>query len=179
MKRNEPETYLAFSPKGRGLLCALVYTTSERDVFGWWTGARGDHFHTAFFMLEDFFTVQPQRFLATKGGDVYGGWVYDYAHGHPKLQEAIPVDDEVCRALEEIQSDFAEEWLFYLETPGHEKDIEHYRAEGLPLRSVNIKHKRLQRLDSTGHPWEHISPNTDMNILDYVQEYWPLDYRLP
>lgn len=179
MKRNEPETYLAFSPKGRGLLCALVYTTTERDVLGWWTGAQRDHFHSAFFMLEDFFTPQPQRFLATHAGDIYGGWVYDYAREHPRLQEAIPIDDEACRVLERMQSDFATEWLFYLDTPGHDDDIARYRAEGMPLHSVNLKHRRLQRLDHAGHPWEHISHNADMNILDYIQEYWPLDYRLP
>ncbi|BAK76697.1 hypothetical protein NH8B_1882 [Pseudogulbenkiania sp. NH8B] len=179
MKRHEAETYLAFSPGERGLLCAMLYTTTERHVMGWFTGAKGAHFHRAFFLLEDFFTDEPQRFLATKDGDLYGGWVYDYSHAHPRLQEPIPIDDDIGRTLEALQAAFATEWLFYLDTPGYEEDLARYRAEGLPLHEVNIRHKRLARLDHGGHPWEHISPNTDMNILDYIQEYWPLDYRLP
>ncbi|QEL65938.1 hypothetical protein OTERR_24620 [Oryzomicrobium terrae] len=179
MKHSTPQVYLAYSSSGRGLLCALTYETAGPHVHGWWTGAQAGDFAAAFFKLEDFFSSAPQRFLATRGGDMAGGWVFDYAQSHPRLGEAVPIEDEERQRLEEMQSNFAGEWLFYPDAPGSAAEIDSYRAEGLPLLPVNIKYRRLHKLDRGGHPREYISPNADMNILDYVQEYWPLDYRLP
>ena len=34
----QPQHYIAYSPRGAGLECAVVYFVRGDDVYGWWTG---------------------------------------------------------------------------------------------------------------------------------------------
>ena len=36
----ESKTYLAFAPRGPGLMCALLYFFDDHNVYGWYTGSR-------------------------------------------------------------------------------------------------------------------------------------------
>src|SRR3970282_2109713 len=42
LRRQTPNVFLADAPRGIGLRCALAYLASERDVYGWFLGARDD-----------------------------------------------------------------------------------------------------------------------------------------
>ena len=44
-----PQSYIAYAPFGAGLMCAAVYFEHGTDVVGWWIGARGYEYHSAYF----------------------------------------------------------------------------------------------------------------------------------
>jgi hypothetical protein len=89
-------SYLAYAPRGAGVLCALCYFTENPHVCGWWTGARGLEFAPGYFMLESFYSTAGTRFFAAAGGDLYGGWRCDYERDPPELSDPVPVDDGIC-----------------------------------------------------------------------------------
>ena len=51
---NMPQVFLAYSPRGVGLRCALVYLKEAPHVYGWFTGARNGDLVSAYYMLERF-----------------------------------------------------------------------------------------------------------------------------
>lgn len=73
---NTPQTFFAFTPRGAGLLCAVVYIEAEKDVYGWWIGHSEGDYPSAFFKLENFFSAQMTSFFATEGTDLYDGWKF-------------------------------------------------------------------------------------------------------
>ncbi|MGH8648913.1 MAG: hypothetical protein ACREUP_06360, partial [Burkholderiales bacterium] len=66
-----PQQLIVYAPYGVGVMCALVYFERGPDVYGWWIGARDAEWHSAYFMLEEFFTTRQTRFLAAEGMDLY------------------------------------------------------------------------------------------------------------
>jgi hypothetical protein len=127
-------SYLAYAPRGAGVLCALCYFTANTHVCGWWTGARGLEFAPGYFMLESFYATAGTRFFAAAGGDLYGGWRCDYERDPPELSDPVPVDDGICHRLEALQSAFAAEWLFLADDPASAPEIAEYEAAGLPVQ---------------------------------------------
>ena len=103
----QPECFLAFAPRGGGLLCAVTYVAEGDDVCGWFIGLRDYAYPSAYFRIERFFSADEKRFYATAGADVYGGWRFDYAKSAPVLAPAIPVDDALCHRLDRLQDVFA------------------------------------------------------------------------
>ena len=89
----EHEAFLAYTPRGPGLMCALLYFTIERDVYGWWTGFHDYRYLPAYFKLENFYAPEDTAFLATEGSDLYAGWRYDYSRSVPLLDPPLPIDD--------------------------------------------------------------------------------------
>ncbi len=52
------ECFLAYAPRGGGLLCAVVYRARGDDVYGWWVGRDANlEYPPAFFMLENYYTT--------------------------------------------------------------------------------------------------------------------------
>lgn len=172
MSRN----YLAYAPRGAGLLCAVVYLEVEKDVCGWWIGFKEGRFPSAFFLLENFFSTRGTTLLATRDSDAYDGWRYDYASSRPEIDPPLSIEDRLCHELERLQNAFAEEWLFFAGNGGNEEDVAYYRQNDLPVQEVNIKAKRLGRMDRSDAVWTYGSTAPERDVIDYLAPRWPLEY---
>ena len=172
----QPESFLAFAPYGPGLLCAMVYFVSDKDVYGWWTGFKDYRYPSAFFKLENFFDVSETACFATEGSDIYGGWRYDYARSEPKLDRPVPVEDEYAHKLDQLEDAFAAEWLFFRDDKDAHAELDAYTKGELPVQEVNVQHRRLNKLDKTEAVWTFRSHAFNARILEYLTARWPLDY---
>ena len=45
------ECFLAYAPRGAGLLCAVTYVSGEPDIVGWFVGAKGGSYPSAYFRV--------------------------------------------------------------------------------------------------------------------------------
>ncbi|MBX9810930.1 MAG: hypothetical protein K2Y16_04870 [Burkholderiales bacterium] len=54
-----------------------------------------------------------------------------------------------------------------------------YEKLGLPPGHVNIRSRRLGGFDRTQPMWIYRSHGFDLDVIDYLRRYWPLDYRRP
>jgi len=172
-----PQQFIAYAPYGVGVMCALVYFERGPDVYGWWIGARDAEWHSAYFKLEEFFTTRQTRFLATEGMDLYGGWRRLYSAREPVLDKPEPVVDEAAHELDRVQGMFAAEWLFFEDDAKAGADRKAYDKYNMPLAHVNVRARRLNKLDKHEAVWTYRSHGLDAAVLDYLQQYWPLDYR--
>lgn len=173
-----PRTFVAYAPYGVGVMCALVYFERSPDVYGWWIGARDLEWHSAYFKLEEFFTRKPTRFYASDGMDLYGGWKYLYSDPDPVLDRPVAVADEAAHELERVQDMFVAEWLFFEDDAGADAERRAYDEYRLPLAHVNVRARRLNKLDKGAAVWTHRSHDFDAAVLEYLQRHWPLDYRI-
>jgi hypothetical protein len=171
-----PQTFLAYAPRGAGLMCAVAYIEVGQDVYGWYIGHKEGAFPCAYFKLEDFFSTAGNTFLATDWCDIYAGWKFNYASSQPKFDKAVPVDQDIIHKLVKLQDDFVGEWLFFSDDPGTQREIEAYRHSELPLQTVNIKTARLNRLNKDQPVWKYYSKEFETKILDYLMRRWPLEY---
>jgi hypothetical protein len=172
-----PQSLIAYAPYGVGLQCALIYFQQGSDVYGWWIGARNSDYHSAYFKLESFFTTKPTRFYASEGMDLYGGWRYLYSAREPALDKPVPVEDEASHELERVQDVFATEWLFFDTDPDIAAERKAYDGYNMPLGHVNVRAERLGKLDKHHAVWLYRSHDFQADVLDYLQKFWPLDYR--
>jgi len=174
---NTPSVFLAYAPRGAGLMCAVAWFSRGDDVFGWWGGARGAEFACSYFLAEDFYAGGGTRLLATDGNDLYGGWTRDYTHRQPPLEERIPPPDEVCHELERLQSQFSREWLVFSHDPEAAAEGSAYRDAELAAGPVLIRYRKLNKFSKDDAVWTCASPILDRNLLEYLSRRWPLDYR--
>jgi hypothetical protein len=174
---SDPQTLLAYAPWGVGLRCAVVYRARGHDVCGWWVGAVGCGYQTAFFMLENYFSPAEHAFYATRGGDLYGGWTHDYDAARPLLDKPVRVDDALCHDLEHMQFVFAQEWLTFAGDRAAEGELARYRAAELAHQNVNIRFGRLNHLDKSQATWTHLSAQLDVHVINRLMRGWPLDCR--
>src|SRR5260370_888698 len=79
------ECFLAYAPRGAGLLCAVAYVSGEPDIVGWFVGAKGRSYPSAYFRVENFFSAEQKPFCATAVSDIYGGGRYHYARADRAL----------------------------------------------------------------------------------------------
>ena len=172
-----PQHLVGYAPYGVGVECALVYFERGPDVYGWWIGARDAEWHSTYFKLEEFFTTRQTRFLATEGMDLYGGWRRLYSAREPVLDTPEPVVDEAAHELDRVQGMFAAEWLFFEDDAKAGADRKAYEKYNMPLAHVNVRAPRLNKLDKHEAVWTYRSHGLDAAVLDYLQQYWPLDYR--
>lgn len=170
-------TWIAYAPRGAGLLAAVFYFETQHHVYGWFGGTRDGEFSSAFFMLADFFTQEPTRLYLTQGTDIYGGWSLRASAGAVKALEApIPADETLCVELDRLQGAFWTEWLIAEDEHGAAPERAAYEARGLPFMHVNIKSHRLDRLECHGPVWQYRSPGADATVLGGLTAHWPLDY---
>ncbi|MFN0317157.1 MAG: hypothetical protein ACKVQA_19220 [Burkholderiales bacterium] len=171
-----PQCFLAYAPQGAGLLCALVYYVAKQDVHGWWTGSRGYESPTAYFRLESFYSLENTVFTATEGSDIYGGWRYQYSKSQPKLDDPIPVEDDIAHKLDQLQESFAREWLWFVGDETATAEQVQYRQAELATQNANIQYRRLNKLNKDQVIWTYRSHDFDPAVLDYLGPRWPLDY---
>jgi len=172
------ESFLAYAPRGPGVMCALFYFAAERDIYGWWIGSAGGEFLPAYFLLKDFFSADDNHCYATRGGDLYGGWHYDYEREQPALAEPLAGDDAPRHLLQELQHEFCREWLYFADDPAAAAEVAESERYGFPVQPVNIQRRKLARFDTHDVVWTYASPKADSNVIDYLSQRWPLDYRL-
>ena len=172
-----PSVFLAYAPRGAGLLCAAAWFLRDDDVFGWWGGARGADFACGYFLAESFYASGGTRLLATEGNDLYGGWTRDYTHRQPPLAAPIPVPDALCHELERLQFQFSHEWLAYGDDPEAAAEAAAYREAEHAAGPVLIRHRKLNKFSKDDVVWTFGSPALDRNVLDYLSRRWPLDFR--
>lgn len=173
----DPQHFVAYAPRGLGLLCALVYAVRADDVCGWWAGPVNGVYQTAFFLLEEYFSREDHAFYATKGGDLYGGWVYDYQAEPPELDTPVVVDDALCHELERMQFVFAQEWLTFAGDADAERENARYHEAELAHDLINVKFHRLNKLSKDEAVWTCRSAGADPNIIRRLMRQWPLDCR--
>ncbi|MCL4798814.1 MAG: hypothetical protein KJ025_04450 [Burkholderiales bacterium] len=172
----EPRSYVAFAPRGAGLMCALFYFTDERSVYGWYTGSRAGEFPARFFMLEDYFSPHETRFYASAADDVYSGWVRRAGGGETPLDPPPPVPEPLLHELERLQDAFVREWLAY---QGDAHAAEHaaaYAARELAFGAVNLRADKLGKLRTDAAVWTYATPDCDLNIVGTLRRHWSLDY---
>lgn len=173
----DPQSFVAYAPRGVGLLCALVYAARNDDVCGWWVGAADGGYQTAFFLLDRYFTRDERAFYATRGGDLYRGWAYDYRARPAELDKPVPVEDSLCHELEHIQFVFAQEWLSFAGDADAGQQNASYREAELAHQDVNVKFHRLNKLDKDDLVWTYRSAGLDLNVVKRLMRDWPLECR--
>ena len=75
------------------------------------------------------------------------------------------------------QSEFAEECLFYQDDPATQDEIAAYHHDELPVQAVNVKHKKLHKFNQDDVIWHYSSSGLDLNVMDYMRQRWPLDFK--
>jgi len=172
----DPQSFIAYAPRGFGLLCALVYAAHGNDLSGWWIGPVDNAYHPAYFLVVDYYTPRESAFYTSRGGDLYGGWVRDYDAKYPDLDTPVPVDDELAHRLERMQFVFAQEWLSFPGDANAEAEANRYREAELAHQDVNLRFERLGKLDKDQPVWIYRSAKFDANILKRLARSWPLLY---
>ena len=159
-----PNVFLAYSPRGAGLRCAIAYLTSERDVYGWFTGPREDlAVASCFFLLEDLHTTLPARYEAVDQAELHSAWSLDEARRHE---------------LAQMQEVFAREWLFHRDDARAAAELEAYAAAELAAGEVNVRFERLAKFSTLEPTWTFYSPHFERTVLRHLAKRWPLEYRL-
>jgi len=172
----EPKTFLAFAPRGPGLMCALFYFSDARSVYGWYTGSRGGEFPARFFMLEDYFTPHETRFYASVAHDVYSDWIRRTKDGETRLDPPPPVPEPLTHELARLQDAFAREWLVYDADAHAAEHATAYAARELSFGPVNIRADKLAKLRTDEAVWTYAAPDCDLNIVGSLRRHWSLDY---
>jgi hypothetical protein len=172
----EPHVHIAFAPRGAGLLCALFYFIRDRDVFGWFTGARAHEFPASFFMLERYFSKEETTCYRSAANDVYGEWLAATSDRESPIDPPVPVPELVCHELDRLQDAFAREWLLYADDPTHAEEAALLTERELPVLAVNVRPRKLAKL-ATGQPvWTYSSPGTDAHVIRFLAKRWRIDY---
>lgn len=154
-----PDIFIAYAPRGAGLRCAVAYLATQRDVYGWFTGPRDDaHVASAFFLLEDFYTIREPRYDAVDFAQVRSDWSLDPQRRHE---------------LAEMQAAFAREWLVSRDDP----QIAAYNAAELAVGEVNVRYECLARFSKLQPNWTYYSPGFERPVLEQLAKRWPLEYR--
>lgn len=159
-----PEIYLAYTPRGAGLRCAVACLGSERDVFGWFTGPRENlAVASCFFLLENLYTNRATRYEAVNHADLHSGWSLDEARRHE---------------LAQMQEAFAREWLVYRDDPRAAVELQAYAGAELAAGEVNVRFERLAKFSTLQPTWTYYSPRFARTVLRHLAKRWPLEYRL-
>lgn len=123
-----PNIFLAYTPRGAGLRCALAYLTTPHDAYGWFTGPRQDTtVASCYFLLEGLFTKGAARYEAVDAGALHAAWSLDEA----RFQE-----------LARLQETLSCEWLFYRDDPRVAAELEAYAEGELAAGEVNLRFER-------------------------------------
>jgi len=171
------QAHLAYTPRGAGLACALMYIKADPHVYGWWIGRQGAEFQTAYFRLADFYSTGTSMFV-TKNSDLYGGWSIELTSGKPRaIDEPLQVADEISHTLEQAQDAFCGEWLVL---PGDEDAEAQHRAYAdaeLAWSEVNFQFRQLNKFVKHEAVWLYYSNGFEAAVGEYLMRRWPLDYR--
>lgn len=173
----QPKFAISYSPDNMGCVFASFYFESHVDIYGWHIEAKGHYFSAAFFMIENFYAKHAPRLYRSVQDDVYGPWTIDYPPTRDEIR--CPVPESLGHELERLQSRFVEEWLFFKDDRNIAADLLAYQVHKLPVQGVNIKSKRLNRLEKGNAHWTHMSAGIDLNVVELLRKYWRLSEKIP
>lgn len=174
---SQAHTHLAYAPRGVGLLYAVLWFAAGDHIYGWFIGAKNGGYIASYFMLQDFFTLRETRLFRSVEDDVYGPWVDVRPSGDLALPHPPPVAEALCHELVRLQDQFIRHWLFFDDDPESREEADALQARELPLRHVNIRASRLNKLRTAPIVWHYDSPDSDMNVLIHLSKRWPLDFE--
>ena len=174
----EPHVYLAYAPRGPGIMCALMYFESGRNVYGWYVGAIGATFPAQFFVLDDYYSAHKICLYLSVEDDVYGPWIRREAAIDVPIGAPAPVPEELTHDLERLQDAFIHEWLFYPDDAHAAQQANAYAKRELAVQPVNIRPERLNKLDTDASVWTYASKGCNVDVVRTLSKRWPLDYRL-
>lgn len=173
----EPQTYIAYAPRGPGVMCALLYVVDGEDVYGWYTGARGAELSASYFMLDGYYAQRQTTFFRSRDDDVYGAWLQRVQAEERPIDPPSPVPETLRHELERMQDAFTREWLFYADAPGTQADADIYRTRELSVQPVNVRARKLNKLNTRDPVWTYGSRGCDVGIIEFLGTCWELDYR--
>lgn len=157
-----PDIYIAYTPRGAGLRCAVACLTSGPDAYGWYTGPREDlAVASCFFLLENLYSTRATRYEAVDQADLHAGWSLDEARRHE---------------LAQMQEAFAREWLVYRDDPRAAEERQSYAAAELAAGEVNVRFERLAKFSTLQPTWTYYSPRFARTVLRQLAKRWPLEY---
>lgn len=174
----EPHVHLAYAPRGAGVLCAALWVVQGPHCYGWFTGAQAYEHPAHFFVLENYYSTRETACYRSADDDVHGKWVQVTAHNKSAvdLDTPGPLPEPLCHEMEQLQDAFVREWLFYRHAPDAEPDAAALRARELPVMALNIRPKKLNKLQTGAPVWTFTSPGADRNVIAFLARYWMLDY---
>jgi hypothetical protein len=170
-------SYLAYAPRGAGLLCALFYAIKDEHVYGWYSGAKDTEFPASFFMLEHFYSSRATAFYRTRTNDVYGDWFIRFSPIEQRLDPPGPVPEEMRHELVRLQDRFARHCLFYRDDPHAEAESAAYQAMELAVQDVNVRCEQFSKFDKGDAVWVFATRDIDLNLVEYLKQDWQLDYN--
>jgi hypothetical protein len=172
----QPKIHIHYSPVPPGFVSALFYIEFDDDVYGWYALAEGHYFSAAFFMLENFYAERSAVLYRSVADDVYGPWVIDSTQADNEIR--CPLPEPVRHELERIQSNFVEDWLFFENDPAAALELAAYDSQRLSIHAVNIKSRKLNRLEKSRTSWEHGASGIDLNVIDFLQKHWDANEKV-
>ncbi|HUP05594.1 MAG TPA: hypothetical protein VMU47_00470 [Caldimonas sp.] len=173
----QAHVHLAYAPRGVGVVYAVLWLAAGNDVAGWFIGARNGGQVASYFLLQDYYSSRETRFYRSLEDDVYGPWVDVRPSGDAPLPHPPPLSEELCHELVRLQDQFARHWLFFDGDPQAHGEAEALRARGIPVRHVNIRAERIDKLEPAAAVRHYDSPDADRNVLVYLSKRWPLDFE--
>ncbi len=158
-----PEIFIAYTPRGVGLRCALAYLEDRKDLYGWFTGPReGASSAACYFLLADFHSNAPARYEAVEHAALHSNWLLDEVRRH-----------ELAR----MQEAFAHEWLFYRDAPHTASEVAAYAKAELACADVGLRYERLGKFSKLQPTWTYYSRRFEHSALRHLAGRWPLEYR--
>lgn len=171
------EVHLAYTPRGVGLTCALMYLKAGADVYGWWMGRQGTEYRTAYFRLADFYSTGTRLFVS-EGSDLYGGWTTELTAGKAMvITPPLVAAQEVCHMLEQAQDAFCGEWLVLPGDEDLESQHHEYAEAELAWNEINFQFRKLNKFTKDAAVWSYYSKDFEAVVGEYLMRRWPLDYR--
>lgn len=176
----EPYVHLAYAPRGAGVLCAAFWIVQGPHCYGWFTGARAYEHPARFFALEDYYSTRDTVCLLSVEDDARGEWLHVSPRGEwpVSLQGSGPVPEPLRQELEHLQDAFIREWLFYRDDPAHAEEAAELSERELPTTGLNIRPKKLNKLQTGAPVWTYTSPGADLNVIGSLARHWMLEYTL-
>lgn len=174
----EPDVYVAYAPRGPGVMCALLSTEVKRSVYGWYVGSCAGEYPSRFFVFEDYYSAKKPCLYLSVEDDVYGAWIRREAAIDFPIGTPAPMPEELTHELERAQDVFIHEWLFFADEPGTDAQARAYAARELSVQPVNIRADRLNKLNTDAAVWTYASPSCDLNLIRTLSKRWPLDHAL-
>ena len=172
---SQPHAHLAYAPRGAGLLYAVMWIAVGDDVYGWFIGSKDGGTLASYFLLQDYYAVRDTNFFRSMQDDVGSDWVE--VRGDREFPLAhIPVPEPIRHELNRLQDQFVRHWLFFDDDPAAAHEVAALSARQLPVRHVNIREARLDKLRTAPAVWRYDASEADINVLIYLSMRWPLDF---
>lgn len=174
----QAHAHLGFSPRGVGLLYAMLWLEHEGHVLGWFIGDKDGEPVAAYFMLQGYYEAGTAPFLRTLQDDVFGPWVEATSSGDAPRPQPAAISEPMGHDLQRLQQEFSNHWLFFGDDPARRAEAAALVARELAVRRVNVRPERLDKFRHGAAVWRYDAPGADVHVLERLSRLWPLDYRV-